>query len=231
MSEELPPRIIASIAFIGRSGGAVKALGGFRKGRHTLPDSANAFTNAFLGRICADELGEEAERLFQDVRTGLGYKRAEIALALTAPTAVLTAKDFVVEIEYALEEREASRYTVTTTLRELRNDAVARREEFARIFAGKFSEISFGLAKGASVESIIDAVEALDGEGGMTVNYPSDYRDCVIRVEGVSAEVRCTGASLEVVFSRGASPAELIDAFALVREHFQISKALRALIT
>jgi hypothetical protein len=46
----------------------------------------------------------------------------------------------------------------------------------------------------------------------------------------VDAEVRCTGAALEVVFPRGGSPGELIDAFAVVREAFQISKVLRTLI-
>lgn len=230
MSAELPPRVIASIAFVGRSGGQVKALGGFKKGHHSLPDAANAVTNAFLGRICDAELTEEAERLFQETRTALGYKRKDITLSVTSPMAVLTAKDFAVEILYALEEREPTRYVTTTTLRDLRDADVARRPEFVGVFSGRFSEISFGLKKGARVEAVIDAIEALEGEGGLNVTYPSDYRDCVIRVDGVDAEVRCTGASLEVIFSHGGSPAELIDAFAAVREAFQISKALGALI-
>ena len=195
-----------------------------------MPDAANATTNAFLGKICDPELAEEAEKLFQDVRTALAYKRKDLALSVTSPIAVLTAKDFVVEIFYALEERDPARYAVTTTLRDLTNAELARRDEFSRIFSGKFAEISFALQKGASVEAIIDAIEALDGEGGLSVGYPSDYRHCVIRVEGVDAEVRCSGATLDVVFSRGAAPAELIDAFAAVRAAFQISKALKALI-
>ena len=39
---ELPSAIVAGLAFVGRGGGAVKALGGFRKGRHTVPDAASA---------------------------------------------------------------------------------------------------------------------------------------------------------------------------------------------
>lgn len=230
MPADLPSRVIASIAFAGRTGGEVKRLAGFRKDRHTLPDEANAATNAFLGKICEAELAEEAEKLFQEARAGLGYKRREIALTITSPQAVLSAKDFTVEIGYALEERDAGRYIVTTTLRELSDIETARREEFLRIFSGKFTEISFELKKGARVEAVIDAIEALDGEGGLTVDYPSDYSDCTIRVEGVDAAVRCTGSALEVVFPRGGSPAELIDAFAAVSEAFQISKALRGLI-
>ena len=230
MSGELPTSVIASIAFVGGSGGLVKHLAGFKKGHHTLPDAANAVTNAFLGKICETELADEAERLFQEVRTGLGYRRKEISLAVTSPVAVLTAKDFTVEIFYALEEREPSQFTITTTLRELRDADCARRPEFARIFAGKFTEIAFALKKGARVEAVIDAIEDLGSDRGLGVRYPSDYRDCTIRVDGVDAEVRCTGASLEVIFPRGGGPAELIEAFAIVRDAFAMAKLLSGLI-
>ena len=230
MSDEIPRRVIASIAFVGRASGQVKTLAGFKKGHHSVPDAANAVTNAFLGKICGPELSDEAERLFQGIRTGLEYKRKDLVLAVTSPLATLTAKDFTLEIAYALEEREAARFAVTTTLRELRELEVARGEAFSRIFAGMFSEISLSLQKGARVEAVIDGIEGLNREGGISVNYPSDYRDCVIRVEGVDADVRCTGASLDLIFPRNGSPAELIDAFASVREAFQISKALRALV-
>ena len=134
------------------------------------------------------------------------------------------------EIFYALEERAPERYAVTTTLRDLRDLDLAQRAEFAAIFAGRFSEISVALKKGVRVEAVIDAVEALDGEGGLGVVYPSDYRECTLRVEGVDAEVRCTGAALEVIFPRGEAPAELLTMFAAVRSAFQISKFLRGLV-
>ena len=230
MTGPLPSRVIAGIGFIGRGGGAVKTLRGFHTGRHTVPDAANATTNAFLAKLCAAELAEEGETLFQQVRTGLGYKRKDVSLAVAGSGAVLAAKDFSVEIAYSLEEADPARYTVTTTLRELRQADLARTAEFAAIFAGKFAEISFALRKGARVEAVIDAIEALDGEGGLSVRYPTDCSQCEIGVAGVEATVRCTGSSLEVVFPRAGSPAELMDGFAAVRGAFAISKELGALI-
>ncbi|PAW66208.1 MAG: hypothetical protein B9S34_08680 [Opitutia bacterium Tous-C1TDCM] len=230
MAAELPERIVTSLAFTGRGGGAVKQLAGFKKSHHSVPDAANATTNAFLGKICETELAEEAERLFQEVRAGLEYKRKDIALTVTSPLAVLTAKDFAVEVLYALEETDPARYAVTTTLRDLRDLETAQRPEFARIMAGKFTEITLGLKKGVRVEAVIDAIEALEGEGGIGVEYPSDCRECTVRVEGVDAAVRCTGMSLEIVFARGGGPAELLAALAAVREAFQISKALAGMI-
>jgi hypothetical protein len=208
----------------------VKALGGFKKGHHTVPDAANAVTNAFLGKIAERELSGQAEKLFQDARTRLGYKRKDVALSVAGPTAILTAKDFVVEISYALDPTMPARYTVTIVLHDVQSVEVAQREEFAAIFAGKFSEISFALRRGASVESVIDVVEALEGEGGLSINYPSDCRECVIRVEGVAAAVRCTGAALEMVFPRPGAPHELIAEFAAVRGAFQISRVLAGLL-
>jgi hypothetical protein len=230
MTGELPSSIISGISFIGRAGGPVKALEGFKKGHHTVPDAANAVTNAFLGKICERELAGSAEKLFQDARARLGYKRKDVALTLAGPLAVLTAKDFTVEIFYALDPAAPGRYLVTTTLHDLRSAELAQREEFAAVFAGKFTEISFGLKKGARVEAIIDVIEALDGEDGLTVSYPSDCRECVIRVEGVDASARCSGATLEMVFPRAGAPHELMAGFAAVREAFQVNRVLAGLL-
>ena len=229
-ADALPSRVVAGISFVGRGGGAVKDLGGFKKGHHSMPDAANATTNAFLGKICARELTDEAENLFQAVRTALGYKRTQIVLSVTSPLAVLNAKDFSVEWFYTLDEREPARYAVTTTLRGLMSVELTRTDSFAEIFAGRFTESSFLLKKGARVEAVIDAVEELELGDGLTVAYPSDYRDCTISVEGVDATVRCTGAALEVVFPKAGGPAELIEAFAAVRDAFRISKGLSGLI-
>lgn len=229
MTDEISSHVIAAIAFVGRRGGQVKTLTGFKKNHHTVPDAANATTNAFLGKICAGELGAEAESLFQAARTALGYKRKEITLEMMAPNAVLTTKDFLVEIAYALETAEPSRYAVTTALRELKRAELARAPEFAGLFAGWFSEISFALKHGASVEAVIDAIESLDGDGGLAVRYPSDYRECEISVAGVDARVRCTAEALEMVFPRAGAPGELIEAFVAVRSAFAIRDELARL--
>jgi hypothetical protein len=230
MTGELPSSIIADISFIGRAGGMVKTLGGFKKGHHTLPDAANATTNAFLGKICAGELAARAEVLFQRVRSELGYKRKDVSLSLAGPIAVLMAKDFTVEIAYALEDAAPARYAVTSTLRGLRNADLARTEEFSAIFTRAFSEISFGLRKGARIEDMVDAIEALDEDSGLTVTYPADCHECSIAVAGLDARVRCTGTTLDIVFPLPGAPRELMTEFATVRTAFGVSRELAAMI-
>ncbi len=229
MSDPLPSRVIAEIAFVGRGGGLVKNLDGFRKGHHTVPDAANAVTNGFLAKIAEGELAVEAERLFQEARARLGYKRREMTLALAPGLAQLTTRHFVVEIVYQLEGAAPERYTVTTTLRGLQGADLVQTEEFSALFAGAFTEISFALRRGTRVEQVIDLIEELD-DGGMTVTYPSDCRECTIRVPGVAAEVRCTGATLDLVLPRSGAPRELLVEFEAVRSAFAVSPELAGLI-
>lgn len=230
MSAERNNSIVAALSFVGHDGGAVKSLPGFQKSRHTLPTAVNAATSAFLAKLCEAELAEQAETFFQRTREALGYKRRELSLAVSSPSALLTAKDFAFEIVYALDADDPARYAVTRTLRDLRDAEIVRRAEFDAVFAGLFTDLSFALRKGVRVEAVIDLVEALDADAGLAVAYPSDCSDCTLTVPGVAAEVRCNGATLDLVFPSAGSPAELLDGFAAVRAAFALSPELAALL-
>ena len=47
---------------------------------------------------------------------------------------------------------------------------------------------TFKLRQGTRVEAVIDAVESLDADTGISVTYPSDCRDCTLAVEGVDID-------------------------------------------
>jgi hypothetical protein len=165
---------VSRISLVGRSAGLVKNLAGFRKQHHTVPDAVNAATTAFLGKLCATELAEEAEGFFQRSKAAFAYRRTDLALEVASPTAVLTAKDFTLELGYALEKTNAAGYEVTRTLHSLREGGLVARPEFNELFAAMFTGMVFGLAKGVKVEAVIDAVEGRGGEDGLAVSYPSD---------------------------------------------------------
>ena len=92
------------------------------------------------------------------------------------------------------------------------------------VFSATFTQIIFTLARGVSVEAVIDAVEALPGPARLDVAYPADCTECTLGVSGVDATVRCTGATLELVFPRAGSPRELIEAFGEVRTAFRFTQ-------
>lgn len=226
MATDFSAKTLSGISLVGHSEGLVKSLGGFRKDRHSVPDAVNAATQAFVARLGEGEIREESEKIFQAARAALGYKRTEISLSLGNGQALLTAKDFVWELAISLHDADSERYRLVRTLHSLRSSGVIGRPEFDSLWVGAFSTLVFTLRKGVAVEAVIDAVENLDqvGEERLSVNYPSHCRDCVITVAGVDAQVRCTGATLEVEFSHGATPRELIEKFAAVREAFLLTR-------
>ncbi|WP_438480882.1 hypothetical protein [Oleiharenicola lentus] len=215
---------ISHLSLVGRSQGAVKTLDGFKKQHHTVPDAVNATTSAFLGKLCAGELAEEGEKFYQRAKTLLAYKRTDASLDVATPAATLTTKDFVFEISYALESDDAASYEITRTLHNVRSGEMVDLPEFNELFAGVFSGIVFMLVKGVRVEAVIDAIEGGQAADGLTVSYPSDCRNCVLKVEGVDAQVICDGATLEMRFPRNGSPAELIASFEVLKAVFALSK-------
>jgi hypothetical protein len=217
-----PQAYVSRVSLVGRSRGALKHLPGFRKQHHTVPDAVNAATTAFLGKICAPELTTEGERYFQAAKSALGYKRTDLTLEVSSPTAVLTTKDFTFELAYALEAADPASYGVTRTLSQLRSGALVEQAGFNELFAALFTGVVFTLAKNVKVEAVVDAIEAR--EEAISVHYPSDCRHCVLSVEGVAAQVVCDGATLEMQFPRAGSPLELITTFGLVRSAFALTK-------
>lgn len=219
-----PQTFVSRVSLVGRSSGLVKNLAGFRRQHHTVPDAVNATTMAFLGKLCANELAEEAEVFFQRSKVAFGYKRSDLSLEVSSPAAILTTRDFTLELAYALEKTNAAGYEVVRTLHGVKDAEIIGRRAFGELFAGMFSGLVFGLVKGVKVEAVIDAVEAQEEASGLSVSYPSDCRHCVLRVDGVGAEVVCDGATLEMRFPRAGSPAELVEAFATMRSAFALTR-------
>lgn len=221
---EFTSSTLAALSMSGRSAGVVKRLSGFRKDRHTVPDAVNGATQAFFARLCADELAEEAESWFQRAKTAFDYKRRDLSLDLGPGTAVLTAKDFTLELAWALDENDPASYTTTRTLSRFRDADFLLSAGCDAVFSGTFTDIVFTLARGVSIEAVIDAVEDLSDKSALTVHYPADCSSCTVRVPDVSAEVRCTGATLELVFPHAGSPRELIEDFGRVRSAFRFTQ-------
>lgn len=217
---------ISGVRLTGSTGGAVKALRGFDKSRHSVPDAVNAATTAFLARLCAAELAEEAEAMFQRVKAALGYKRTGISLDVGAGLATLTTRDFCWELAYALDAAEPARQVATRTLHSLRSVDLARTEAFDGLFAGAFDGLVFDLARGVRVEAVVDAIEALDpeAEGALRVEYPSDCSRCTILAPGVEARVECDGATLTLRLPRAASPARCFEQFEGLRSAFGLTR-------
>jgi hypothetical protein len=221
---EFTPSTLAALHLSGHGSGLVKKLRGFRKDRHTVPDAVNAATQAFFARLCAEEVAEEGEQWFQRAKTTLGYKRRDLTLTLGNASALLQAKDFTLETTWSLNEADPNEYAVSRTLRDFTSADFVLGPGCDEVFASTFTEIVFTLARGVAVEAVVDAVEALSAESALTVQYPANCSECTLGVPHIDATVRCTGATLEMIFPSAGSPRELIEAFGRVRAAFRFTQ-------
>ncbi len=202
-----------NVRILGTRTGIVKALAGFRKTFHripmTLPDPP--FERQFIG-MCSADLDKLARDLFERLRIARGYKRREITLATDSPGSTLTTTDFTLDLSYALDAAEPSNYQISYDLHTIRDIAVFADEPLNAIFAGIFNRISFPFAKKASVETLIDELEAAPA-GAANLQYPPDCSECVVSLPGYAGKVRLTATQLEVINVSPTSPADLIKTF------------------
>ena len=135
------------------------------------------------------------------------------------------------EIHYALREEDPSEYAVTRSLHSIRSADFLFTAECDALFPRIFSEVVFTLAKGASVEDVIDAIEGLK-DSPLEVAYPSDCGNCTLSLPDVAAQVRFDGGELAMIFDAPAPPSHLWTQFLELRNAFALTKnpAITALV-
>lgn len=215
--------IVQAIGMSCEESGLVKQLRAFKKSQHKVPDSITPATSAFLSRLCAEELEETAEALYQSARSTCGYKRRELSLSVQSPGATLSCPDFTLDLSYGFANEDPSAWRCQWVLSGFKELDFLKGEACNTLFEGRFTHLFFRFSgRGCKVEDLIDAVEALENTK-LRVDYPSDCNHCILRVEGVPAQVRIDGAELSMEFPSPAAPAQVLQAFIHVREAFVLS--------
>lgn len=217
--------LLSEIRLSGSIEAPVKKLSGFKKNVHTVPDADTPATNAFLSKICATELQEEAEGFFQKARDILGYKRREIALHAAAGNALLQTRDFSLEWQYAISPDCPAHYQRNLLLHNISPAADISSPSWDSLFSSLFDHLEFVLTRPHSVEAIIDAVEALPPPASLRVDYPSDCRTCTLSTPDISAQVIFSGHLLTMRFPSPGSPGELFDSFLRLRSAFSLTRS------
>ncbi|MDQ8184907.1 hypothetical protein [Pelagicoccus sp. SDUM812002] len=217
--------LVSSLAIVGRTRGEVRRLAAFDKKRHTVPDRVCGATQAFLEKLCEEELTGEAEELFQAVREQFGYKRKEISLDVGAGFARLQTKDFVLEIRYELEEEDPGDYVIETSVKDVASRDLLESAPFNASVGRRFDRLRCSLSGQVSVESVIDAVEE-DESGETRVDYPSDCSNCTVTIEGVAGEVFVDGLVLEVRYGKLTSAGALMETFERIGAQFLAAAGL-----
>lgn len=221
--------LIRRISFVGTFSGAVKRLPAFDKTRHIVPKFASDRAQAFLAKLCQDELEEWGEELFSNVRQAMEYRRKDVSLNCESGVARLEAKDFVLQRSYTLDGDSPDTYLVETELLDVGGSDLLHYGPFNDCVGPLFDQMRCFFGSELSVEGLIDGVEDAEGSG-LLAEYPSTCEYCDIRLVDCNAVFRFDSASLEIRFSTFGNPGQLADAYARVAAAFEAEEALSRLI-
>lgn len=220
----------SSARLAGARAGNVKNLLGFRKGFHRVPNVLpDANYERQFAAICAPNLLELANGLFERLRAARGYKRREISLACDAPSATLTTVDFTVDLLYAPGPEEPGDFQLSYDLHTIRDIAVFADGSLNEVFAGVFNKVALTFASPVDMHDVIDDLEDAPG-GAANLRYPPDCSECFLRLPGFVGEVRVTSRDLEVISPAAAAPAELVRTFVEASEALAANPTLAKLI-
>jgi hypothetical protein len=195
----------------GQDVGKVKSLKGFLA-THRVPKDVNDATESFVLRVGHDDLEEVAEGLFQDIRSGFGYKRKDIKRNIQHDSVQIICKDFDIDIFFSINPDDPSEYIFTFEARNFRPPEIVESKKFNQVFASRFSSLVFEFNQAVDVETIIDFIEKVEGEE-ISIDYPSDCSSCTINLRELNADIYIEHREFSITYNKPVQPIKLLEGF------------------
>jgi len=203
-----------NISMLSEESGDVNNLPGFQKGFHKVPTYLGSSPNVFIKEKGSKIIEKEISTLSESLKTKLKYKRNEIRPSTDIGSGSIETPDFDYSIYIEQSKSDPAEFILTRKLENFKNIEVLTTVEFNNVFAHHFDNLVFYLSRRISVIKLIDALEALDADSPIKVDYnPADLTVCQILIEGLNYDVVISSDSLRIVTSYQTSPERLVTAF------------------
>ena len=212
--KKIQPKLaqLKKVFFYGEELGNIKSLSGFKK-YHRLPDSINNATDSFVKNIGHEEITECSDDLFKSLKKAFGYKRRDIEVNDDYESISIITKDFSVNIGIEINPEDYSEYILNTEVTEIQNPVSINSSEFNEVFSDTFNSLTFQFDKSFDIEKLIDAIEEINDEDVISVDYPGDISSCTIAISGVDNDIYITSHHFTIKSDYCVEPKTLIKSF------------------
>jgi len=200
---------LKSVDLIGRKGGAIRELSGFKKGYHRVPDSVNSYTQSFVEGIASDDLEQEATEIHDKLKANFRYKRKEIKFDIDGPSAVISTKDFDLSIHYSQDPDDAAGYIIEYQINNIKDPDTLLDDGLQEILDRHFDQVRFLIEGSINLKDMIDAIEAEEPEG-LDLEYPADCSSLTILMLGCDWKILVTSHGVSIVNSYLESPSKML---------------------
>ncbi len=188
----------------GETGGKVKALRGYQKGRQV---------------DTSEEAHEDVEKHFTLLREHLKYKRKEVEVEKLPSGGAIRTPDFEYTVSLDVSAEAPDEVVWRREIANIRNAELLKSPAFRAVFGDTFDTLIFRFPKERDVAGIVDAIEE-EEPAGVKVDCPSDCAWCDISFEGRAGRIHIRPDRLEVHDPRAETSGGLVDTFHEIQKFF-----------
>lgn len=199
--------VLTRASFLGTRTGAVRRLSGWRP-NHSVPKEHNSYTRSFVQRLSEEDLKERLEHFHTAVKDAFGYKRKQVECSQGGGFATCKTPDFDLELTFAIDPEDPSRYVETVCVTGIRNFEILTSDPFGEIFDGQFSQVLFEYSQPFDIETVIDTLEDRDYPT-LKLTYPPDASRCTIDLPREGVQITFASEGMRFTFDGKPGMAQL----------------------
>ena len=201
---------LSGVSFVVRQQTPIRALPGFTKTKHRIPDAYDRQSQGFVERLGSQLVRDDLDQTFTRLRDAFGFKRRDLQATesdegfgtITTPHFLYSSCVFQSpeEIDEAVWQRDLSQITAPETLIE---------DACNRVFARTFNTVEFSPPAPIDLEKLIDHIEELPDDR-VKADYDRNITFCNIIVKGSSAMICVTRDAFQIVHTEPSEPRLLV---------------------
>ncbi|MEZ5277381.1 MAG: hypothetical protein R3F07_13445 [Opitutaceae bacterium] len=180
------------------------------------------------GKWVSSEVEERAERLFREIRTGLGLKRKALAFSCEDGTAVIRTPGFTVTLWIDQDPDDPKAYRIGIEVGSITDSDLVRRKAFTGIFRLMCQSVVFDFPQAIDLEATIDRIEESDRLAPF-LDYSADCSWLKLRVDGSAIEMTLQSHQARFSMPRGGDLEALIEGTAAILQDLESAGAGRFL--
>ena len=166
-----------------------------------------------MKKIGHGEITKYSGDLFKSLKKTFRYKRRDIEMNDDYESISIITKDFSVNIGIEINPDDYSEYILNTEVTEIQDPVSINSREFNEVFSDTFNSLTFQFDKSFDIEKLIDAIEDINDEDVISVDYPGDISSCTIAISGVDHDIYITSHHFTIKSDNCVEPKNLIGSF------------------
>jgi hypothetical protein len=194
----------------GTTGGPIKALAGFIKSTHSVPDARNDATMRFVRKAGTPDVTEALDQIYRSLKDVLGYKRRQLVSVDDFGSASIKTPDFDVNLSIEQDAQDEAKYRFLTEVAAFRRPEILLEEPFQQLFTNRVDTVVLEFSGAVDLEDKIALIEDREDLAGQLVDE-RDGSAFTLTLLDPPVRLRVTATDLSITLTGGRNLKHLIE--------------------